>query len=254
MRKALAILILVVAVGGVLFAFYPRLSALVDDDGAAYHQVADVQGDRVRIDRDGKRETLSVATFAGGCFWCVEDGLEIVPGVLSAVSGYSGGTEPNPTYEQVAFGQTSYTESVQVYFDPAVISYEGLLQAFWRVMDPTDNDGQFSDRGKQYRPVIFYHSEEQREAAERSRSALDKSGRFPDPVIIPIEPYTNFYMAEDYHQDFSRKNPLHYVFYTHGSGRGPFVEKIWGKDRKLDYSKFRSDVATEQKTATSPTN
>lgn len=241
MRTKLTISAAVIAAAIAVFAIYPRISAQLDDNASAYQQASQLPGDQVRVELDGARKTLAVATFAGGCFWCVEAGFEKVPGVWGAISGYSGGDEPEPTYEQVARGLTSHTEAVQVYYDPEMISYEGLLQILWRTMDPTDNNGQFSDRGKQYRPVVFYHNEEQKAVAERSKSALDESGRFPDPVIIPIEPYRNFYKAEDYHQDYSRKNPLHYRLYTRGSGRGPFVEKIWGADLKLDYSKFGSN-------------
>jgi peptide methionine sulfoxide reductase msrA/msrB len=131
-------------------------------------------------------------------------------------------------------------ESVQVYFDPEIISYEGLLQAFWRTMDPTDLGGNFSDRGHQYSPAIFFHNEQQKLIAKRSKAALEASKRFPRKVVIPIRPYKSFYKAEDYHQDFSRKNPIHYALYTNGSGRGPFVKKIWGKDLEHDYSQYRS--------------
>ncbi|HHK73924.1 MAG TPA: peptide-methionine (S)-S-oxide reductase, partial [Rhizobiales bacterium] len=182
---------------------------------------------------------LAVATFAGGCFWCVEHGFEQVPGVVEVISGYSGGKDPAPTYESVSAGGTGHTESVQVHYDPKIITYEGLLQAFWRMMDPTDADGQFSDRGKQYRPAIFYHNEAQRIAAIKSRDALDKSGRYSRPVTIEITPFSNFFPAEDYHQDYARKNPFRYAFYTSGSGRSDFVIQTWGRDLKLDYAQYR---------------
>ena len=160
-----------------------------------------------------------VATFAGGCFWCVEQGFEKIPGVVEAISGYSGGSEPNPTYKQVSAGKTGHTESVQVYYDPEQISYEGLVEGFWRFMDPTDADGQFVDRGRQYRPAIFYHDEQQRLIAEASRDRLAASGRFDKPLVIEITPLTAFYPAEAYHQDYYRKNPVRYRFYTRDSGR-----------------------------------
>ncbi len=193
----------------------------------------------VHVTADKKHEGLSVATFAGGCFWCVENGFEAVPGVYDVISGYSGGQEPGPTYETVSAGTTGHTESVQVYYDPKVITYEGLLQAFWRMMDPTDTQGQFSDRGKQYRPAIFYHNEAQRRAAIKSRDELDKSGRYEQPVTIEITPFDKFYKAENYHQDYARKNPFRYAFYTSASGRTDFVTDIWGSDLKVDFSRYR---------------
>jgi peptide methionine sulfoxide reductase msrA/msrB len=181
----------------------------------------------------------AVATFAGGCFWCVENGFEKLPGVRDAVSGYTGGKVENPSYEQVSAGGTGHTEAVQVHYDPAVITYEGLLQGFWRMMDPTDADGQFVDRGSQYRPGIFYHDADQKSAAERSRDELAKSGRFEKPIKVEIVPLERFYVAEDYHQDYYKKNPIRYQVYTYNSGRYQFVEKAWGEDLAVDYSKYR---------------
>jgi peptide methionine sulfoxide reductase msrA/msrB len=194
---------------------------------------------------------LEVATFAGGCFWCVEEGFEKMPGVIEAVSGYSGGTEKNPTYKQVAGGQTGHTEAVQVYFDPQHITYEGLLEGFWRFMDPTDIEGQFIDRGRQYRPEIFYHNDAQKQAAEASRAALAASGRYDKPVLIEITPLTVFYDAEDYHQDYYKKNPLRYKVYTRNSGRYQFIDQVWGDERALDFSRFRPEQTTMNSTDTS---
>lgn len=182
--------------------------------------------------------SLEVATFAGGCFWCVEAGFEKIPGVVEAVSGYSGGDEENPTYGQVSSGSTGHTESVQVYYDPDVITYQGLLQGFWRFMDPTDANGQFVDRGKQYRPEIFYHNEEQKHLAEASKKSLQESGRYDKPVIIDITPFKSFYEAEDYHQDYYKENPVRYKVYTFNSGRFQFIEKVWGEDQQIDFSKY----------------
>ncbi|PLX32695.1 MAG: methionine sulfoxide reductase [Hyphomicrobiales bacterium] len=241
MMRVFAILALIITGAAGLFWLYPDITTKLDDNKISYQKGTILEGDRVRIGEGGEQKILSVATFAGGCFWCVEAGLENIPGVVSVVSGYSGGDVPNPTYRQVARKRTGHAEAVQIYYDPNTITYEGLLQAFWRVMDPTDVGGQFSDRGTPYRPVIFYHTKAQKLAAERSRDELDKSKRFPDPVIIPIEPYKNFYLAEDYHQDYSTKNPVHYSYYTEGSGRGPFVKEVWDKDLKLDVSKYRPE-------------
>lgn len=184
-----------------------------------------------------------VATFAGGCFWCVEQGFEKIPGVIEAISGYSGGSEPNPSYEQVSSGRTGHTEAVQVYYDPTIITYKGLVEGFWRFMDPTDAEGQFVDRGQQYRPAIFYHDDQQRQVAETSRDALAASGRYEAPVVIEITPFSTFYEAEGYHQDYYKKNPVRYRFYTHNSGRYQFIEAAWGDDQALDFSQFRPTQA-----------
>ncbi|MGM0768083.1 MAG: peptide-methionine (R)-S-oxide reductase MsrB [Pseudomonadota bacterium] len=193
---------------------------------------------------------LAVATFAGGCFWCVEEAYEEkVPGVVEAVSGYSGGEEKDPTYQQVAGGRTGHTEAVQVYYDPDKITYEGLLQALWRTANPTDADGQYVDRGQQYRPAIFYHNEQQKRAAEASVKALEESGRYDDPVVIGIVPFDTFYEAEEYHQDYYQKNPLRYKFYTFNSGRYQFIEEVWGEDETVDYARYRPDASGREEQA-----
>ncbi|MFC4260796.1 peptide-methionine (S)-S-oxide reductase MsrA [Marinobacter lacisalsi] len=185
---------------------------------------------------------LAVATFAGGCFWCVEAGFEKIPGVVEAVSGYAGGSEPSPTYEQVSSGQTNHTEAVQVYYDPDKMTYEGLLAGFWRFMDPTDADGQFVDRGQQYRPAIFYHNEEQKQLAETAKQTLAESGRYDDPVVIEITELDQFYEAEDYHQDYYKKNPIRYKVYTFNSGRFQFIDKYWTEEEQdVDFSRFQPD-------------
>ncbi|WP_404365535.1 peptide-methionine (R)-S-oxide reductase MsrB [Marinobacter sp.] len=187
---------------------------------------------------------LAVATFAGGCFWCVEAGFEKIPGVVEAVSGYSGGDEPNPSYKEVSAGRTGHTEAVQVYYDPQKITYEGLLAGFWRFMDPTDANGQFVDRGRQYRPAIFYHNAEQRRLAEASRQALTESGRYDEAVVIEIQRLKSFHDAEDYHQDYYKKNPIRYKLYTLNSGRYQFIDEVWGEDQKIDFSRFRPEADT----------
>jgi peptide methionine sulfoxide reductase msrA/msrB len=188
-----------------------------------------------KLDKSG----LAVATFAGGCFWCVEAAFQEVPGVREVYSGYSGGDFDKPTYKLVAYGLTNHTEAVQVYFDAKKITYEGLLQVLWRTADPTDTRGQFSDRGRQYRPAIFYHNDEQRQAAIRSRDELAKSGPFVKPIKIEIAPFKGFYVAEDYHQDYYKKNPLRYQFYTIGSGRAGFQLDTWGDDLEVDFTKYK---------------
>ena len=171
---------------------------------------------------------VKTATFAGGCFWCTEADFEKISGVVKVISGYTGGAKDKPTYEEVAAGRTGHVEAVQVYYDPARTTYNQLLDVFWRDVDPTDGGGQFVDRGSQYRSVIFYHDEHQRQAAEESKEVLNKSGRFDKPVMTEILPFGRFYEAEAYHQEYYRKNPLHYKYYRQGSGRDQFLEKAWG--------------------------
>jgi peptide methionine sulfoxide reductase msrA/msrB len=169
-----------------------------------------------------------LATFAGGCFWCMEAPFEKVDGVSEVISGFSGGPEKDPTYKQVSSGSTGHAETVQVRFDPQRVTYADLLDVYWRQIDPTDPNGQFADRGKQYRTAIFYHDEEQKRQAEASKAALEKSGRFTKPIVTPILPAGPFYPAEEYHQDFYKKDPARYEQYREGSGRGPFLKKVWG--------------------------
>jgi len=170
----------------------------------------------------------AVATFAGGCFWCMEPPFEKLDGVISVVSGYTGGKEPDPTYEQVSSGTTGHAESIEVRYDPTRIDYETLLDVYWRQIDPTDPGGQFADRGRQYRTAIFYHDAVQQQLAERSKAALAASGRFSKPIVTAIEPAGPFYRAEEYHQDYYKKNPEHYKAYRRGSGREAFLEQTWG--------------------------
>jgi len=177
------------------------------------------------------------ATFAGGCFWCMEHPFEKLEGVLDVVSGYTGGHEKAPTYEEVSSGETGHVEAVQITFDPSKITYSNLLEVFWKQIDPTDTGGQFVDRGKQYRTAIFYHNEEQKALAEKSKSELNKSGRFEKPIVTEIISATKFYEAEVYHQDYSEKNPIRYKFYRYRSGRDQYLEKVWPNKMKTDESK-----------------
>jgi len=172
------------------------------------------------------------AVFAGGCFWCMESPFEGIEGVTDVISGYTGGTLKNPSYEQVCTGTTGHYEAVEVTFDPAVISYEKLLDIFWRNIDPTDDGGQFADRGSQYKTAIFYHTDQQRQIAVESKEKLEKSGIFSKPVVTEIKSAQPFYHAEGYHQDFCRKNPQKYESYRSGSGRKLFLQKTWGETLK----------------------
>ena len=174
------------------------------------------------------QENLETATFAGGCFWCMEPPFEKLDGVKEVLSGYTGGQEINPTYKQVASGQTTHYESVQIKYDPNKVSYEKLLDVFWRQIDPTDAGGQFVDRGSQYKTAIFYHNANQKKLAELSKEKLDKSGRYKKAIVTEIIPSSKFYVAEEYHQDYYKKNRLNYKSYRYFSGRDKFLKKIWG--------------------------
>ncbi|TMH64981.1 MAG: peptide-methionine (S)-S-oxide reductase MsrA [Betaproteobacteria bacterium] len=177
-------------------------------------------------------QKLEKATFAAGCFWCTEEAFEKVPGVVSAVSGYTGGKVKNPSYEQVSSGRTGHAEAVEVTYDPAKVSYEKLLDTFWLNHDPTVKDRQFCDAGSQYRPEIFYRTEEQKRLAEASKARWEKDKPFRQPILTPITPATEFYPAEDYHQDYYKKNPLQYKFYVTGCGRYARLDSLWGELRK----------------------
>ena len=178
----------------------------------------------------------NIAILAGGCFWCMEHPFEDLPGVTQAISGYTGGNKKNPSYKQVASGQTSHLEAVQIHFDPEKISYADILEVFWRNVNPTDNGGQFVDRGDQYRTGIFYTSEEQKKIAEKSKNKLIKSGRFQKKIVTPIIEAKPFYKAEEYHQDFFKKSYIRYKIYRAGSGRDEYINKLWGKDKEYKVS------------------
>ena len=174
-------------------------------------------------------DELAVATFAGGCFWCVESDFDKVPGVVETISGYTGGTVDNPTYKQVTAGGTGHREAVQIRYDPQRVSYGRLLHIFWRSVDPTDGDGQFCDRGESYQTAIFVGNEEERLLAEASKEALEQSAVLDAPVVTPIEPARTFYPAEGYHQDYYSMNPVRYRFYRFSCGRDSRVQQVWGK-------------------------
>ncbi|EGB16494.1 methionine-R-sulfoxide reductase [Pseudodesulfovibrio mercurii] len=179
---------------------------------------------------DNGNTHFETATLAGGCFWCVEADMQKLPGVIKVVSGYAGGSEPDPTYEQVSSGTTGHREAVQVTFDPARIGYAQILDHYWRHFDPTDGGGSFGDRGFQYTSAIFYHDKAQRAVAEASKKALDESGRFDGPVVTAVVEFTTFYPAEGYHQNYCRFNPVRYKTYRHFSGRDRFTAEHWGEE------------------------
>ncbi|MGI9076073.1 MAG: peptide-methionine (S)-S-oxide reductase MsrA [Gemmatimonadaceae bacterium] len=171
---------------------------------------------------------VSVAIFAGGCFWCMEPPFDKTPGVVATTSGYTGGSVVNPTYGQVSGGGTGHYEALKVTYDPAKVTYARLLEVFWRNIDPLDAGGQFCDRGSQYRAVIFYETDEQKHLAHLSRSAIEQSGRFRERIVTPIVAAARFYPAEGYHQDYYRKNPIRYRLYSWNCGRARRLAKVWG--------------------------
>jgi len=175
----------------------------------------------------GVSKPYEKATFAGGCFWCMQPPFDKLPGVISSTVGYAGGKKDNPTYEEVCSGATGHTESIEVTFDPSQVSYNGILDVFWHNIDPTTLNKQFADTGTQYRTAIFYHNEEQKKLAEASREKLDKSGVFGQPIVTEITPVSKFYPAEEYHQKYYEKNSVRYHFYRFGSGRDAYLKKVW---------------------------
>ena len=182
---------------------------------------------------EGKEEK---ATFAGGCFWCMEAPFEKLEGVKEVISGYTGGNEENPIYKEVSAGITGHLEAVQITYDPSKITYAELLDVFWKQVDATDPHGQFVDRGRQYRTAIFYHNQEQKDLAEKSKEELKKHGTYERPIVTPIVKASAFYRAEEYHQDYYKKNPIQYKYYRYSSGRDQYLSKIWGDTSKTNHS------------------
>ncbi|MCB0272102.1 MAG: peptide-methionine (S)-S-oxide reductase MsrA [Bdellovibrionales bacterium] len=168
-----------------------------------------------------------VATFAGGCFWCLQPSFDELDGVTKTFVGYAGGKTPNPTYQDVGTGKSGYIESIEIYYDSTKINFEKLLEVYWQNIDPTDAGGQFADRGPQYQPVIFFHDEEQKQKAQSAKEALSASNKFSKPIVVEIRQYTNFYPAEEYHQEYYKKNAIRYKLYKKGSGREDFIQKHW---------------------------
>ena len=204
------------------------------------------------LSRDADRKTeaagkkLEKAVFAGGCFWCMEPPFEKLDGVKEVISGYTGGQKDNPTYEEVSAGTTGHMEAVEVMYDPSRVSYEKLLEVFWRQIDPTDPGGQFVDRGTSYLSAIFYRSEEQKRLAEESKDKLGKSGIFHKPIVTEVRPASRFYPAEEYHQDYYKKNPVRYKFYRFNSGRDQYLKKVWEGRTEM------KDTAREKKKYSKP--
>ncbi len=212
MKKRILFYLVALTLTGVVPVTGPGLAAAAGGEGA--------------MESSGN---LKKATFAGGCFWCMEPPFDKLDGVVSTTSGYTGGMTVNPTYKEVSAGKTGHAEAVEILYDPARVSYEKLLEVFWMQINPTTPDRQFVDVGNQYRPEIYYHDEEQRRLAEESKKRMMESGRFDGAIVVPITPAGPFYPAEDYHQDYYEKNPIRYKFYRFNSGRDQYLEKVWGK-------------------------
>ncbi|MFC3038883.1 peptide-methionine (R)-S-oxide reductase MsrB [Virgibacillus xinjiangensis] len=185
-----------------------------------------------------------IATFAGGCFWCMVEPFDERPGIIQVVSGYTGGSVEHPTYEEVCSNTTGHVEAVQITFDPDIFPYEKLLTTFWQQIDPTDPGGQFNDRGESYKTAIFYHNEDQRKIAEASKKELQESGKFSKPVLTEIRPAKHFYPAEEKHQDYYKKNSFHYRLYKKGSGREDFIKNTW--QSKVDKEELKKKLTPEQ--------
>ncbi|MFH1316198.1 MAG: peptide-methionine (R)-S-oxide reductase MsrB [Candidatus Woesearchaeota archaeon] len=220
------------------------------DDGSDGNMVGDDFGNDQISDQNIELSELGddemkyeKATFAGGCFWCMESVFEHVDGIKEVVSGFSGGELENPTYNQVSSGSTSHIESIQITYDPSKVTYQQLLNTFWMQINPTDDGGQYVDRGHQYTSAIFYHNEEQKRLAEESKERLDKSGRYDKPIVTPIRMFEAFYPAEEYHQDYYKKSPIKYKFYRFNSGRDQYLKSVWG-DETLDL--FPDNEGSEQ--------
>jgi methionine-S-sulfoxide reductase len=178
---------------------------------------------------DQSPSTTKKAVFAGGCFWCIQPAFDKTPGVIKTIVGYCGGTEPNPTYELVTSEKTQYRESIEITYDPQKVSYDQLLDVYWKQIDPTQADGQFTDIGPSYRAAIFYGNDDEKKIAEASKAKLAESGKFKKPIVTEILPEMKFYPAEDYHQKYYRENSAHFEAFERGSGRVNFKEKVWGK-------------------------
>jgi len=209
-----------------LIAVFVTVFAGITFSLSVFPMQAESSGDaKLRQPAQGKVEK---ATFAGGCFWCMEPPFDNLPGVVSVTSGYTGGQKKNPTYKEVSAGGTGHAEAVQLLYDPVKINYEKLLAVYWHNIDPTVKDRQFCDSGSQYRSAIFYHSENQRRLAMQSKEALEKSKSFKDPIVTEISPASEFFSAEEYHQHYYKKNPIRYKYYRNGCGRDKRLQELWG--------------------------
>jgi peptide methionine sulfoxide reductase msrA/msrB len=199
-----------------------------------------------------QNKSVEKATFAGGCFWCMEHPFEKLDGVIEVISGYTGGHEVNPTYQEVSRGSTGHLEAVQITYDPDRITYQDLLDVYWRQIDPTDAGGSFVDRGSQYKSAIFYHDDKQKQLAEISKGKLDQSGRYANSIVTEIRQFSKFYEAEEYHQDYYKKSPLKYKYYRYRSGRDQYLKKTWVDDMDTAKSHFKKPSDKELKEKLTP--
>lgn len=204
------------------------------------------------IIKNEEERIMEKATFAGGCFWCMESPFEELDGVIEVIAGYTGGQKENPTYEEVSTGKTGHLEAVQITFDPSIITYSELLEVYWQQINPTDIRGQFADIGSQYKTAIFYHNDEQKQLAEESKEKLQASGKFQADIATEIIPASKFYIAEDYHQDYYKKSPLGYKLYRTGSGREAYLKSTWGDTTNNNDSKFEKPSDEELKNTLTP--
>lgn len=202
--------------------------------------------------KNEEESKMEKATFAGGCFWCMESPFEELNGVTEVIAGYTGGHKENPTYEEVTSGKTGHLEAVQITFDPSIITYSELLDVFWRQINPTDIRGQFADRGEQYKTAIFYHNDEQKRLTEESKEKLQASGKFQVDIVTEIIPASKFYVAEDYHQDYYQKSPIRYKLYRAGSGRDAYLKSTWEDTNNNNDSKFEKLSDEELKNTLTP--
>lgn len=236
MRAKLTKISLIIAIAAI-FPFFAACSGSNEEEQAMFSQTRERLPEETGIlaePRLSNLEPYSVATFAGGCFWCMEPPFEKLVGVAEVVSGYTGGEKADPTYEEVSRGATEHLEAVQVYYSPSVLSYEDLLEVFWRQFDPTDDGGSFVDRGYQYTSAVFVADDKERRTAEESRRRLAESGRLDGEIVTPIRDAQEFYRAEEYHQDYYKKNSEDYNSYRSGSGRDQYIEETWGKDKTVE--------------------
>jgi peptide methionine sulfoxide reductase msrA/msrB len=224
-KRPVTVAVVVLICAGLVFLGWGLLSG----SNSEKMITADSAAQPAEVVRESHPQDAAVATFAGGCFWCTEAAFQETPGVFNAISGYAGGAEFDPTYEAVYTGTTGHREALRVYYDPFEVSYDKLLDVFWKSIDPTDPDGQFADRGMPYTAAIFYHDGKQRKAAGASRAALDSTGKLDGPVVTELLAFSTFYEAEAYHQDFYLKSSGRYKSYAGASGREEFKEKIWGQ-------------------------
>ena len=218
--------------------------------GSCSNDNADNNSENIAMSK--QNEKVEKATFAGGCFWCMEHPFEKLDGVIEVISGYTGGHKINPTYEEVSSEGTGHLEAIQITYDPDKTTYRELLDVYWKQIDPTDVGGSFADRGSQYKSAIFYHNDEQKHLAEISKENLDKSRRYEDPIIVEVLKYSKFYKAEEYHQCYYKKNPLKYKYYRYSSGRDQYLKKIWSDDIDTAKSHFKKPSAKELKEKLTP--